>query len=81
MEKLFQRLTEGFSAVDLRLASKTARDISTRKGRQSRQTALMWQQQPDYARYKEKSNGEGWLVNRQDMLAIDGEEELVSHIL
>ncbi len=26
----------------------------------------MWQQQPDYARYKEKSNGEGWLVNRQE---------------
>ncbi len=34
--------------------------------RRSRQTALMWQQQPDYARYKEKSNGEGCLVNRQD---------------
>ena len=33
---------------------------------QSRQTALMWQQQPDYARYKEKLNGEGWLVNRQE---------------
>ena len=33
---------------------------------QSRQTAPMWQQQPDYARYKEKSNGEGWLVNRQE---------------
>ena len=26
----------------------------------------MWQQQPDYARYKEKSNGEGWLLNRQE---------------
>jgi hypothetical protein len=26
----------------------------------------MWQQQPDYAQYKEKSNGEGWLVNRQE---------------
>ena len=26
----------------------------------------MWQQQPDYARYKEKLNGEGWLVNRQE---------------
>jgi len=26
----------------------------------------MWQQQPDYAKYKEKSNGEGWLVNRQE---------------
>jgi hypothetical protein len=25
----------------------------------------MWQQQPDYARYKEKLNGEGWLLNRQ----------------
>ena len=31
----------------------------------------MWQQQPDYARYKEKLNGEGWLVNqtRRDALA------------
>ena len=48
---------------------------------ESRQTALMWQQQPDYARYKEKSSGEGWLVNRQDMSAIDGEEELASQIL
>ena len=27
---------------------------------------LMWQQQPDYARYKEKSNGESWLFNRQE---------------
>ena len=26
----------------------------------------MWQQQPDCARYKEKSNGEGWLVKRQE---------------
>ena len=26
----------------------------------------MWQQQPDYARYKEKLNGEGWLLNRQE---------------
>jgi len=34
--------------------------------RQSRQTALMWQQQPDYAQYKEKLNGEGWLLNRQE---------------
>ncbi len=34
--------------------------------RQSRQTALMWQQQPEYARYKEKLNGEGWLLNRQE---------------
>ena len=33
---------------------------------QSRQTALMWQQQPDYARYKEKLGGEGWLVNQQE---------------
>ena len=48
---------------------------------QSRQTALMWQQQPDYARYKEKLNGAGWLVNSQDMSAIDGEEELVSQLL
>ena len=30
----------------------------------------MWQQQPDYARYKEKSNGEGWLVNRQEGMLI-----------
>ena len=29
----------------------------------TRQTALMWKQQPDYARYKEKSSGEAWLVN------------------
>ena len=33
---------------------------------QSRQTAQMWQQQPDYARYKEKLGGEGWLVNQQE---------------
>ena len=37
---------------------------------QSRQTALMWQQQPDYARYKEKLNGEGWLVNRQEGMLL-----------
>ena len=37
---------------------------------QSRQTALMWQQQPDYAQYKEKSNGEGWLVNRQEGMLL-----------
>ncbi len=37
---------------------------------QSRQAALMWQQQPDYARYKEKSNGEGWLLNRQEGMLI-----------
>ena len=30
----------------------------------------MWQQQPDYARYKEKSNGESWLVNRQEGMLI-----------
>ena len=30
----------------------------------------MWQQQPDYARYKEKLNGEGWLVNRQEEMLI-----------
>ena len=30
----------------------------------------MWQQQPDYARYKEKFNGEGWLVNRQEGMLI-----------
>ena len=28
---------------------------------QFRQTALMWHQQPDYAPYKEKLTGEGWL--------------------
>ena len=28
----------------------------------------MWQQQPDYARHKEKLNGEGWLVNRQEKM-------------
>ena len=37
---------------------------------QSRQTASMWQQQPDYARYKEKLNGEGWLINRQEGMLI-----------
>ena len=26
----------------------------------------MWQQQPDYVRYEEKLNGEGWLLNRQE---------------
>ncbi|QNI89412.1 DUF1651 domain-containing protein [Synechococcus sp. ROS8604] len=26
----------------------------------------MWQQQPDDVRNKEKLNGEGWLVNRQE---------------
>ena len=30
----------------------------------------MWQQQPDYARYKEKLNGEGWLVNKQEGILI-----------
>ena len=30
----------------------------------------MLQQQPDYARYKEKSNGEGWLVNRQEEMLL-----------
>ena len=30
----------------------------------------MWQQQPDYARYKEKLNGEGWLMNRQEGMLI-----------
>jgi hypothetical protein len=30
----------------------------------------MWQQQPDYARYKEKLNGEGWLVNRQEGMLL-----------
>jgi hypothetical protein len=30
----------------------------------------MWQQQPDYARYKEKLNGEGWLVNRQEEMLL-----------
>ena len=30
----------------------------------------MWQQQPDYARYKEKSGGEGWLVNRQEGMLL-----------
>ena len=30
----------------------------------------MWQQQPDYARYKEKLGGEGWLVNRQEGMLI-----------
>ena len=37
---------------------------------QSRQTSLMWQQQPDYARYKEKSGGEGWLVNMQEGMLL-----------
>ncbi|MDB4486449.1 hypothetical protein N9025_03480 [Synechococcus sp. AH-707-B22] len=30
----------------------------------------MWQHQPDYARYKEKSSTEGWLVNRQEGMLI-----------
>ena len=30
----------------------------------------MWQQQPDYAQYKEKPSGEGWLVNRQERTLI-----------
>ncbi len=30
----------------------------------------MWQQQPDYALYKEKSGGEGWLVNKQEGMLI-----------
>ena len=30
----------------------------------------MWQQQPDYSRYKEKLNCEGWLVNRQEGMLI-----------
>jgi hypothetical protein len=30
----------------------------------------MWQQEPDYARYKEKLNGEGWLVNRQEGMLL-----------
>ena len=30
----------------------------------------MWQQQPYYARHKEKSNGEGWLFNRQEGMLI-----------
>ena len=30
----------------------------------------MRQQQPDYARYKEKLNGEVWLVNRQEGMLL-----------
>ena len=30
----------------------------------------MWQQQPDYAQYKENLNGEGWLLNRQEGMLI-----------
>ena len=30
----------------------------------------MWQQQPDYARHKEKLNGEGWLVNKQEGMLL-----------
>ena len=30
----------------------------------------MWQQQPDYARYKEKLGGEDWLLNRQEGMLI-----------
>ena len=37
---------------------------------QLRQTALMWQQQPDYARYKVKFNGEGWLVNGHEGMLL-----------
>ena len=34
------------------------------------QPALMWKEQPDYARYKEKLTGEGWLVYRQEEMLI-----------
>ena len=37
---------------------------------QSRQTAQMGQQQPDYARYKEKLGGEGWLINQQEGMLL-----------
>ena len=30
----------------------------------------MWQQQPDYAPYKEKSGGESWLLNRQEGMLL-----------
>ena len=30
----------------------------------------MWHHQPYYARHKEKSNGEGWLFNRQEGMLI-----------
>ena len=37
---------------------------------QPRQPELMWQQQPDYAQYKEKLNGESWLVTRQEGMLL-----------
>ena len=30
----------------------------------------MWQQQPDYARYKEKLNVEDWLVNKREGMLL-----------
>ena len=30
----------------------------------------MWEQQADYDQFKEKSDGEGWLVNRQEGMLI-----------
>jgi len=30
----------------------------------------MWQQKPDYAHHKEKHDGEGWLVNRDEQVVI-----------
>tara|TARA_B100001093_G_C26713154_1_gene964391 strand:- start:723 stop:1058 length:336 start_codon:yes stop_codon:yes gene_type:complete len=42
----------------------------------SRQTALIWQQQPDYARYKENLNGEGWLVNKQERTLIQIKQDV-----
>ena len=30
----------------------------------------MWQQKPDYAHHKEKHDGVGWLVNRDERLLI-----------
>ena len=31
---------------------------------------LMWQQKPDFAHYKEKHDGEGWLINKDERLLI-----------
>ena len=38
-----------------------------------------WQQQPAYAKYKEKLNGEGWLVNRQEEMLIQIKPDKPTH--
>ena len=40
------------------------RMISFHPSGTSHQYAYIWQQRPNYGQFKEKSSGEGWLVNR-----------------